>query len=408
MLRKLLVGVVVLTIGVLGSGAFGQEPIIKIGAIVPLSPPGAYVSGTEMRWGMEIAVEEVNAAGGVLGRPIELIVADSRGLPEEGTAAAKKLIVADKVVSIVGVYHSAVGIPVSKVAHEYGIPFIAVEPWADIITAVGYPEVFRICVATSLYLETLVSWVEAVGFKHVALMIENTDFGLSFLDTISKRFDELGIAYSYAIVDWAKLDFTPELLKFKFAEPRPDILFNIVTGAGSYRVTRQAFEIGFAPTPQTAIFTLFTSLYPEFWPEVGEAGKYVIVENTTLPEVAYTPVTRAFIKVFEEKHGRKPGPPTLAAYDSIWLLAKAIKAANTTEPEAVMDALRHIQWPGTRGLIYFPYGVHNPLPEGVPAWMWQQWPDAPVHIIQYTEVGQDPKEARIIWPPKWVFLVPPE
>ncbi|MCA9963164.1 MAG: ABC transporter substrate-binding protein [Anaerolineales bacterium] len=94
---------------------------IKIGALAPLSAPGAVVGGEAMRDAMNIAAEEINAAGGLLGRPVELIVVDSEGLPERGTAVMEKLINQDGVVAVGGGYHSSVGVAAKEVAHDNGI-----------------------------------------------------------------------------------------------------------------------------------------------------------------------------------------------------------------------------------------------------------------------------------------------
>ena len=94
---------------VASAGVVGGDAI-KIGALAPLSAPGSVTGGTAMRAAFEIAVEEINAAGGVLGQPIELVLVDTEGLPERGIAAMERLINQEGVVGVVGEYHSAVGL----------------------------------------------------------------------------------------------------------------------------------------------------------------------------------------------------------------------------------------------------------------------------------------------------------
>ena len=81
---------------------------IKIGWVGPLSPPGGYAEGTLMKQAAQLAADEINAKGGVLGRQIQVVFADTRGKPEEGTAAAERLISQEKVVAITGEFHSSV------------------------------------------------------------------------------------------------------------------------------------------------------------------------------------------------------------------------------------------------------------------------------------------------------------
>src|SRR5438034_1087234 len=128
-----------------------------------------------MKQAAEIAAEELNARGGVLGRPIQVVFADTRGKPEEGTAAAERLISQEKVVAITGEFHSSVFLAEMEVAHKAGIPIIAVDVWALKITAKGYPEVFRVAPNQALIAAKYGDWMAAAGFKNVAVMFEKTD-----------------------------------------------------------------------------------------------------------------------------------------------------------------------------------------------------------------------------------------
>jgi len=152
---------------------------IKIGGVGPLSAPGDVVSGIAMQYTMNLAVKDINAQGGILGKPLELIFGDTEGLPERGTSIAERLITNDKVVAIVGEAHSAVGLAEAEVAHKYGIPVLFSETWSDQITATGYPEIFRIAPASSMTGAVGAEWEKTIGTKTVVLIAENTDYGTS-------------------------------------------------------------------------------------------------------------------------------------------------------------------------------------------------------------------------------------
>ena len=96
-----------------------------------------------MRVAMLIAADELNARGGIMGRPVELIVVDTEGLPERGTAVVERLINQDGVVGIGGGYHSSVGVAAKEVARDNGVPIVFAETWNDTITSVQYDEIFR-------------------------------------------------------------------------------------------------------------------------------------------------------------------------------------------------------------------------------------------------------------------------
>ena len=98
-----------------------------------------------------------------MGKRLEMIFADTEGLPERGGAIAERLINENKVVGIAGEYHSAVALAVLEVAHKHGIPVLFSETWADKITETGYPEVFRIAPAASMVSRSTVDWMADAG-----------------------------------------------------------------------------------------------------------------------------------------------------------------------------------------------------------------------------------------------------
>ena len=99
------------------AGAFAQEPI-SVGVSIAQSPPGSVVQGTQVKDGLEIVKDMVNARGGVNGRKIQLVYEDNQGIPEKGRAATEKLISKDKVVAIVGGHQSSVCLAEIEVAHR--------------------------------------------------------------------------------------------------------------------------------------------------------------------------------------------------------------------------------------------------------------------------------------------------
>ncbi len=122
---------------------------IKIGGIAPLSAPGAVVAGEAMRDAMLIAEADINAAGGVLGCDIEVVIGDSEGLPEKGAALMQKLITQDMVVAVGGTYHSSVGVATKGIAEAAGIPVVYAETWNDTITGDKHKYIFRIAPLSS-------------------------------------------------------------------------------------------------------------------------------------------------------------------------------------------------------------------------------------------------------------------
>lgn len=396
---RLLLGALVSGVLALGWGAaHGQEPI-KIGGVAPLSAPGSFESGKLMVMGMEIARDRLNAAGGILGRPLQLIVEDTRGLPEQGTAAVEKLVTKDKVVGIVGEFHSSVARAMVEAVDRFKMPFVIAEAWADILTAKQSRYVFRIAPANSLFYTKVADWVKASGFENVVAIAENSDWGIDvdrvFRESLAGKRNVAGrtINYTSITAERTVTDFTPQLLLFKSLRPKPDLLLGIFTGTGELLMLKQAIEIGFAPRRETAIFGVGSdALLPELWETAGDGAVFSITKSGWHPLLGETPAVRAFTAEFRKKYGRDPTFVSMEAYETVFLLAKAVEQAKSTDADAIVAALEKIRFDGLRGTITFSTARE-------PAWAYHQWMEVPAVVIQYTKPRQSPDEAKVLWPP---------
>ena len=156
--------------------ALAADCPIKIGGLAPLSAPGSVTGGEAMRDAMILAQRDINAAGGVLGCDIEVVIADTEGLPEKARALMEKLITQDGVVAVGGGYHSSVGVAGKDVANDRGIPVVFAETWNDTITGDKQKYIFRIAPLSSW--ASGVIWkfaAQAPGVKKVAIVTENTE-----------------------------------------------------------------------------------------------------------------------------------------------------------------------------------------------------------------------------------------
>ena len=387
--RRLLVAAVAIALPL---GAASAAETIKIGGIAPLSPPGGVQTGESLRDGMKVAVEELNAAGGLLGKQVELIIEDTSGVPEKGVAAFERLASKENVAAITGSAHSAVCAAVGPVANKYSLAFIAGECWSDNVTGAQIPEVFRITVANSLVYSVAADWVKAVGFKHIAIIGENSDWGLGVIDVFKNNLEGTGAKVTSFTAERTVSDFTPQLLQLKRADPQPDLLIAGFTGAGLLQMLRQAYDLGLAPSKKTAVFAAGADvLEPEFWSTMGKDGVYVIGNPAGLPGKPDTPLSRSFGKAYQEATGRPANAVAMEGYDGVMVIAEAIKAAGSADRGKITEALRALKWEGTRGTIHFPAKTE-------PAWAFQQWPEVPIFVIQYDQADQLPGNAQILWP----------
>jgi branched-chain amino acid transport system substrate-binding protein len=368
------------------------QDVIKIGWVGPLSPPGGYAEGALMKQSAELAAEEINAKGGLLGKKIQLISQDTRGQPEEGTAAAEKLISQEKVVAITGEFHSSVFLAEMEVAHKAGIPIIGVDVWALKITGKGYPEVFRVAPNQALIAGKYADWMAAAGFKNVAILAEKTDGGQSALDVLLPGLDKHGVKYENVGADPNATEFTAQIERFKSHQPPFDFFMTEYSEAGAYPMVSQASQLGFAPTAKVGIGNSGgPAVDPTFWKNVGKAGVGLVTEIVGLPKAADNDVTKAFKAAFQKKYNHAASPQSIENYDAMLVLADAIKRAGSTDGKAIIAALEKTDIVLGRGRYTFSTG-HDP------DWAYHQFMTAPVALVQYDKEGQDAEDAPIIWP----------
>src|SRR5262249_5500087 len=272
-----------LMLGPARTGWDAAEPV-KIGEGGRLAPPGGFEGGQMMLDAAKLAEEEINAAGGVLGRPIKVIEADTRGKPEEGTAAAERLITQDKVAAVFGEFHSGVFLAEMEVAHKNGIPIIAVDVWANKITAKGYPEVFRVAPAQAIIANRYADWIAAAGFKNVLLMYEKTDGGEGHRDVLLAGLKRHRVKYDVDVVDLNQTESTAQLQRLLAHEPPYDLLAAAYSEAGLYPLVSQAKTIGFAPTAKTAMYNSGGPATTEaFWKNLNKARLGLLTQNPGPP-----------------------------------------------------------------------------------------------------------------------------
>ena len=384
-------------------GTYAQEAV-KLGILAPLW----FETGEALVEGAKIAAEELNAGGGLLGKKVDLVIGDtSLGEPEKGVVVMEQLVTRDKVMAVGGEAHSSTALGEIEVAHRYGIPIVISEAWADAITAKGYPEVFRLTVCNSLIYSKAAKWIKDAGFKHVAVIGENSDWGLGVIQVFKDNLTAAGIKVTSFSAERTLINFTPPLMQLKKMTPPVDFLVAGFTGTGEILIIKQAYQLGFAPSKNCAILGAgMDTLYPGFWEMAGEAGVYVLSNPAGLPGIPKTKTSEKFTKAFKAKLNREPDAVAMEGYDTVMVLAEAIKASKSTNGKALVSALEDkVNWEGTRGTIKF-------NKEKTPAWAYHMWMDVPVFIIQYTKANQNPSQAAILWPEKYAtvkgYIRPPK
>jgi len=375
------------------AGEESKAPI-KIGVSTPLSPPADYKAGEINLNTVRLAVKHINDAGGVLGRTVEIVEGDDQGDTAAGVSLVQKMVNEDKVSAIVGVWHGSVALAQATAATELEVPIMMHYSWPDEITAMHSDYVFRTSPYNSQIALLLMPFIKSQGYKTVAVMAEDSAYGIGFADGMVAAAEGSGVEVIKRVFPAQSVDLTPQLLELKAMSPKPDLLIVAAVYQPMYLIPKQAVEVGLAPECHVMAGWDYPGWSPEWWETVGEAGIGVMYPTFQSKELALTSLGETFKAAFVDAYGYEPPIYAYFLYDEVMMLAEAMEAAGTDDPKAVAAALKNITFEGTTGTVTFE-SVDEP---GSP--IWNQWLGHQIFIIQFTAEGQTQDEASIAYKSK--------
>ena len=331
------------------------EKVVRIGNIIPLSGPSASV-GQQGKNAREMAVEEINAAGGIKslgGAKLQMLYADSESKPEKGVAEAERLINTEKVNVLTGCWNSAVTYPTTAVAERYGIPFIVPVSVADKITEQGFKTVFRIAAKDSWWTRDQFAFLKDMEkefntpVKRLAFVYENGDWGKGF----AEQWNKLAKAGGYQVVldepyPSTATDLSPVVQKIRRA--RPDVLMLVSNAADAILLTNTLAEY------RVKLKAVITSggghADPSFLKATGKNARYLfdIVEWET--DVNKPGAKEANAK-YKAKYGENLTGEAVDAYLATYVLADALERAGSLDPAKIRDALAATNYRSGPGMI---------------------------------------------------------
>lgn len=327
--------------------ALAADPI-KIGVDGPFTG-GSSSMGVSMRDGVRMAVEEINKAGGVMGRPLVLVERDDEAKNERGVQIAQELINKEKVVATVGFINTGVALASQRFYQEAKIPVMNNVATGSLVTHQfdDQPEnyIFRNAAHDSIQAPMIVE--EAItrrGFKKVAILADSTNYGQLGRADLEKALEAKGIkpvtTEKFNIKD---VDMTPQLLKAKEAGAEAILTYGI--GPELAQIANGMTKLGWK-VPMIGSWTLSMANYID---NAGPGGEGARMPQTFIQEPT-TPKRQSFIvnylKTFNPKNSRIDSPVSAAqGYDSIYLLAAAMQQANSTEGPKIKAALEDLKTP---------------------------------------------------------------
>ena len=327
--------------------AVAADPI-KIGVAGPFTG-GSSSMGVSMRDGVRLATEEINKSGGVLGRQLQLIERDDEAKNERGVQIAQELINKEKVTAVVGYINTGVALASQRFFQEAKIPVMNNVATGSVITTQfkDQPEnyIFRNAAHDSIQAPMIVE--EAItrrGFKKVAILADSTNYGQLGRADLEKALEAKGIkpvaVEKFNIKD---VDMTAQLLKAKEAGAEAVLTYGI--GPELAQIANGMTKLGWK-VPMVGSWTLSMANYID---NAGPGGEGARMPQTFIQEPT-TPKRQSFIinylKTFNPKNARIDSPVSAAqGYDSVYLLAAAIKQANSTEGPKIKAALEDLKAP---------------------------------------------------------------
>jgi branched-chain amino acid transport system substrate-binding protein len=368
--------------------AQSKEPV-KIGVLIPLSPPGDYAAGKRMLWGAELGIKYINEVmGGVLGgRPVQLALEDDQGTPAEGVAGYRRLVTKEGVIAVVGQFHSSVCLAVNEVAKELGVALFSTAASAAKITESHYPTIFSIVGLIPPRSEFYIEFAKKMGFKRVAILGEDTDYGTGFNTWLKESGNKEGIETKGIIFPRAIIDLTPSLLIIQGWNP--DLIINVATPPAAYLAVKQASNIGLFPkVPMLVTYDFVTQ--PEYWDAVGDKGNCILYTTYYKPGMPVKGPGSWMIPRYIELHKEDPTFYSLNIFGQVLIVAQAVNFAQSAKPKDVLTALStrtFTDWSDTR--VKF---------EELPGIRWHN-ASPPFFILQMTKVRQPSRESNTVWPP---------
>ena len=378
-------------------GAWAAESV-KVGVVLPLTGDQAKFGEVE-KLSFEMAAEEINAAGGINGKTMELLIEDDTGRPEVGRSVVEKMITKDKVVLVGGGYSSSVTYAAAGGCQQKKVPFLVNTGSADNITTSGWDYIFRLNPPVSEYSGAIESlFVEVVKPQSVAILYENSLFGTKGAESFEKTCDKLG----YKVVlkegyEHGGIDYKPVLIQVK--QLNPDIVYMISYIMDASLLMKQAKELKLTPKVfmgGAAGFTL-----PEFVTNAGIASEKVM-SATLWHQVLPYPGAMDYYKKFVAKYNKDTEYHGAEAYAAAYVIADALKRAKTFDHKDVKAALAETDMMTIFGPVKFiSYGKmknQNRLPTYV-----VQWIDGNLEMIWPADRATKPIAYPVDWIKTWGY-----
>ena len=344
-LRRKLIGAIAALpmLGLLPGVAIAQEKIV-IGEINSYTRMPAFTEPYKKGW--ELAVEEINAAGGVNGKMLEVISRDDTGDPATAIRIAEELVSKDGAVMIFGTFLSNIGLAVSDFAKQKEVFFLASEPLSDaIVWAKGNKYTYRLRPSTHMQAAMLAEQAAKLGKKRWATVAPNYAYGQDGVKAFKQELAKLQPDVEWVEEQWpplGKIDAGSVVRALE--QSKPDAIYNVTFGGDLAKFVREgSLRSLFEDRPVVSLL----SGEPEYLePLGGEAPEGWIVTGYPAADID-TPEHKAFMDAYVARWGEAPKTGSIVGYNSVLSIKAAIEKAGATDTAALLAAMEGLEVPNS-------------------------------------------------------------
>ncbi len=339
----------------------GEGDTIKIGVITSLTGSLA-AFGEAHKHGYSIALDELNAKGGALGKKIELDFYDDQSKPDQAVQGVSKLVDQDHVPILLGSYSSETTKAIIPSVTQRQVPLIMPTATADNVMESKSPWVFRVCAGATDYARTTIAFLKDSGApKTMAIVYENTNFGQSNMKAMTAAATGAGLNLVAVESYEAKSpDYKAVLQRVKKANPEVIYFCSYLLDAGT--LLRQAQEIDLNPRYYTSAGTGFAAAEFPTPKGAGKNAEFTFSVSQWLPEAQWAG-SKEFDAEYAKRYGSHPAYHAIEAYAALYVAAQAINDAKSSDSAKIRDAVKNLNLSSTPfGPIRFDSNGQNPHP----------------------------------------------
>ncbi|MEW5908426.1 MAG: ABC transporter substrate-binding protein [Thermodesulfobacteriota bacterium] len=324
---------------------------VKFGVLAPTSGTWAYEGGVMIE-GIKLALEEINAKGGINGTlKIDIVIEDSAGIPATAVSANEKLIGIHKVPVVIGDFGSSCTLAAMEVAKREKVPLITPISLAPKITQLGNSWVFRACDNSTMISNAFTKYaVKDKNIKKWSFISVNNDYGRGSVEAFSKTVKELG--GEILSVDYFQLgetDYYSILTKLKATDAQGLCLMGETMDLS--RLVNQFYELGL--DKKMVLMDPTSGTFNDKFIELTKAKTEGMIGATRFISSIQNPKAINFVSAYKKRWGHEPEKYAQSSYDTVHIVAQAIAKADSIDPAAIREALTKIQYDGPQGKAFF-------------------------------------------------------